>query len=57
MGSEVLLDECGFVFDVRVLLASLEEGDEVESVVVHHFVDERFGVLVVGCLVADGTGP
>jgi hypothetical protein len=57
MGEGLLLDECCFVFDVGVLLASFEEGDEVEPVVVHHFVDEVFGVFVVGSLMADGAGP
>lgn len=57
MGEGLLLDECGFILDVGVLVAGPEEGDEVESVVLHHFVDEVFGVLVVGSLMADGAGP
>lgn len=57
MGEGLLLDEGCFVLDVRVLLAGLEECDEVESMIVNHFVDELFGVVMVGSLMADGAGP
>ena len=41
------MDEFGFVFEVWMLLAGVEEGYEVESLVVHYLVDDVFGVFVV----------
>ena len=55
MWVELLLDEFCFVFEVRVLLAGMQEGQEVEAVVVDDVVDDVLGLLVVGGLVADGA--
>lgn len=55
MWVELLLDEFCFVFDVGVLLEGVEEGQEVEAVVVHDVVDDVLCLLVVGGLVADGA--
>ena len=55
MWVELLLDEFCFVFEVRVLLAGVQEGQEVEAVVVDDVVDDVLGLLVVGGLGADGA--
>ena len=56
MEGRVLVDEPGFVLEVRVQLAGADEGGQSEVVVQHHLANQVVVAIVVLGLVADGGG-
>lgn len=56
MVHDLLCDEFGFVLDVRVFCAGLDEGGEIEAMIMDDFVDDMFGVVMIRRLMAYGTG-